>query len=44
MAFNQNNSQPKQAETVTKLADAAKAHVGKSAEQALRRQTGRASA
>jgi hypothetical protein len=34
MAFNQNNSQPKQAETVTKLADAAKAHVGKSAEQA----------
>jgi hypothetical protein len=33
MAFNQNNSQLKQAETVTKLADAAKAHVGKSAEQ-----------
>jgi hypothetical protein len=32
MAFNQNNSQPKQAETVTKLADAAKAHVGKSAD------------
>lgn len=30
MAFNQNNSQPKQAETVTKLADAAK--VGKSAD------------
>ena len=32
MAFNQNNSQPKQADTVTKLADAAKVHAGKSAD------------